>query len=263
MRITPLEIRQKTFEKKLRGFDKDEVNAFLTSMSNEWEKIIDENKELRMKLDQAENEVKKLREVESSLFKTLKTAEDTGANLIDQATKSAQLHLKETKMNSEAMMNEAKNKARAIIEKAEIQSRQAIEEMHEGIKELEQNYKSLESYRDNLLNELKNLSRDVIDRIERVDKEGTRFKLNDHLQKVKNVIRESEDMINAEELEVKEIKPPKIPSIDKIQKNISSEGGGRNKKKNISERKPIKPQQKTSNESAEGTISFFDQLEED
>ena len=52
MKITPLEIRQKTFEKKLRGFDKDEVNAFLLSMSNEWERILDENKELRIKLDQ-------------------------------------------------------------------------------------------------------------------------------------------------------------------------------------------------------------------
>ena len=28
MRITPLDIRQKTFEKNFRGYDKDEVNGF-------------------------------------------------------------------------------------------------------------------------------------------------------------------------------------------------------------------------------------------
>ncbi|MFM8349305.1 MAG: DivIVA domain-containing protein, partial [Bacteroidota bacterium] len=28
MKITPLDIRQKTFEKNLRGYDKDEVSAF-------------------------------------------------------------------------------------------------------------------------------------------------------------------------------------------------------------------------------------------
>ena len=44
MKITPLEIRQKTFEKNIRGFDKDEVNAFLISLSSEWEKLLDEIK---------------------------------------------------------------------------------------------------------------------------------------------------------------------------------------------------------------------------
>ena len=88
MKITPLEIRQKTFEKKIRGYDKDEVNAFLLSLSQEWERMIDSSKELKYRLEVSENEVKKLREVESSLFKTLKTAEDTGANMIQQADAS-------------------------------------------------------------------------------------------------------------------------------------------------------------------------------
>ena len=111
MKITPLEIRQKSFEKKLRGYDKDEVSAFLLSLSNEWERVLDENKEYKIKLDQAQKEVQKLREVESSLFKTLKTAEDTGANLIDQANKTAELHMKEVQMNADALMSEAKSKA--------------------------------------------------------------------------------------------------------------------------------------------------------
>ena len=71
MKITPIEIRQKQFEKKLRGYDKDEVNAFLLSLSQEWEKVMDELKELKIKLEASQKEVDKLREVESSLFKTL------------------------------------------------------------------------------------------------------------------------------------------------------------------------------------------------
>jgi len=50
MKITPLEIRQKEFEKKLRGYDKEEVNAFLESLSKEWERVLDENKEYKIKL---------------------------------------------------------------------------------------------------------------------------------------------------------------------------------------------------------------------
>ncbi|HEY5823450.1 MAG TPA: DivIVA domain-containing protein, partial [Cyclobacteriaceae bacterium] len=53
MKVTPLEIRQKTFERTLRGYDKDEVNAFLTSLSQEWERMQDEMKELRVKQELA------------------------------------------------------------------------------------------------------------------------------------------------------------------------------------------------------------------
>jgi len=74
MKVTPLEIRQKTFERTLRGYDKDEVNAFLLSLSQEWERMKDEVKELKMKFENSEREVSKLREVETSLFRTLKTA---------------------------------------------------------------------------------------------------------------------------------------------------------------------------------------------
>ena len=113
MKITPLEIRQKTFEKSFRGLDKDEVNAFLLSLSHEWERMLDENKETKIKLEQAEKEVQKLRDVESTLYKTLKTAEDTSANVIDQANKTAELHMKEIQISSEAIMNDAKIKAKA------------------------------------------------------------------------------------------------------------------------------------------------------
>ena len=204
MKITPLEIRQKNFEKKLRGYDKDEVTAFLTSLSNEWERVLDENKELKIKLDQSEKEVRKLREVESSLFKTLKTAEDTGANLIDQANKAADLHLKETQMNAEAMMSEAKSKARGIIEKSESEARHIIEEMQEAVKELEQNYRTLENQRDNFMAELKNLSEDILDRLERTAKHKTNFKLEDHTKKMKALVRESDERINKEKLEIKQ-----------------------------------------------------------
>src|SRR5687767_6727784 len=119
MRITPLEIRQKTFEKNFRGYEKDEVHAFLLTLSQEWERIVDENKEFRIKLEAAEREVTKLREVEGSLYKTLKTAEDTGASVIDQAKKAAELHLKESQLRAEALMNEAKSKAKDTIEESE------------------------------------------------------------------------------------------------------------------------------------------------
>lgn len=182
MKITPLEIRQKTFEKAFRGLNSDEVHAFLLTLSQEWEKILDEQKELRTKLASAEKEVEKLREVESSLFKTLKTAENTGANMIEQATKAADLHIKETHMRAEAMMNEAKSMAKNIIQDAEEKARTITGSLEEDVRALEQTYKTLENYRDNLISDLKNMAGDIIEKTERINSMKRRFSYDEHIK---------------------------------------------------------------------------------
>lgn len=185
MRITPLEIRQKTFEKNFRGYEKDEVHAFLLSLSQEWERMQDENKELRIKLESTEREVMKLREVESSLYKTLKTAEDTGANVIDQARKAADLHLKESQLKADALMHEAKSKAKDTIEESETRAKEIIVEMEDRLKMLLDDYKKLQSAREDLLGDLKRLGTDLVDKVERSKNHTRDFDADKHYQAVK------------------------------------------------------------------------------
>ncbi len=203
MRITPLEIRQKAFERVLRGYDKDEVNAYLQSLSQEWERMQDDIKEIRIKYEATEREVSKLREVESSLYKTLKTAEDTGANVIDQANKTAELILREAQMKADSMVNEAKSKAKNSIEEAEYVSKQLLAEMEERVKMLGQHYKTLELHKDNLLSDMKRLAAETIDRVERAKTAARDFDPDQHLALAK---RESKKTLfpNAEvEREIK------------------------------------------------------------
>lgn len=191
MRITPLEIRQKTFERTLRGYDKDEVNGFLLSLSQEWERTIDETKELRLKLETCEREVAKLREVETSLFKTLKTAEDTGANVVEQANKEAELLLREAQLQAEAVLNEARDKAKNAIEEAETTSKQWLGEMEDNLKNLVLQYKTVESQRNNLVDDLKRLASEVMDRAERVRESAKHFNADDHLAFAKREAKKS------------------------------------------------------------------------
>ena len=191
MRITPLEIRQKTFERTLRGYDKDEVNGFLLSLSQEWERTIDETKDLRSKLENCEREVAKLREVETSLFKTLKTAEDTGANVVEQANKEGQLMLREAQLQAEAMLNEARDKAKNAIEEADATSKQWLGEMEDNLKALVIQYKTVEAQRNNLVDDLKRLASEVLDRTERVRQSATEFNADDHLNFAKREAKKS------------------------------------------------------------------------
>lgn len=189
MKITPLEIRQKTFERTLRGYDKDEVNAFLISLSQEWERTQDEAKELRIKLEGTEREVGKLREVESSLYKTLKTAEDTGANVVEQARKSAELLLRETQMKADGLLNEARLRAKDTLDEAEALAKQMLTDMEERLKELTHFYKSIEQHRDNLVADVQRIATDTLDRMARARAQQGDFKPDDLLSEAKREIK--------------------------------------------------------------------------
>jgi cell division initiation protein len=171
MKITPLEIRQKAFETVFRGYEKDEVDAFLLSLSQEWERVGANIREQQMKLESTEKELARLREMESSLYKTLKTAEETSNNLIEQANKRADLQLRETQMTTEALLSDARSLAKDMIDEAEAAIKDSYEIIKEQVKDLEQDFKVLQNHRETLISELKNLSSSMLERAERSEKQ--------------------------------------------------------------------------------------------
>lgn len=225
MKITPLEIRQKTFEKVFRGFDKDEVSAFLLSLSQEWERIMDEKKELAIKLEASEKEVGKLREVETSLFKTLKTAEDTGANMIEQANKASQLHLKETEMKAESIMQSTKLKAKDIVDSAESKAKEVMSRTMEELKVLQQSYDQLQNLKQNLITEIRNFNQDSLSKLNNFASKKEKYNIEE-------LIREAEDFagtLNASneseriKRTIDEEKMPKKRSASKVNHNKKEE----------------------------------------
>lgn len=191
MKITPLEIRQKTFEKNFRGYDKDEVSSFLVSLSQEWEREMDEKRELKIKLEQVQKESAKLREVEDSLFKTLKAAEDTGASMIEQANKTAELILKEAQMNADAMISEAKGKARNIIDEAESRAKRITEDLKADVSALVENYEELMSQREIVLRNLKKLASDSLENVQQSQEDIKRVDVDAYAKTVKELTRQT------------------------------------------------------------------------
>ncbi|WP_224999357.1 DivIVA domain-containing protein [Cesiribacter sp. SM1] len=190
MKITPLEIRQKSFERNFRGYDKEEVDAFLTTLSQEWERVVEEHKELRYKLEMADKEVSKLRDVESSLFKTLKTAEDTGNSMVEQATKKADLHLREAELKAETILNDARARAREIQDKADERAEKILQAMEKRVKEMEHHYRMLESHRDNLLSDLLVLANNTLERVEQAEKKVKKHDVSGLVNAAEQAVRE-------------------------------------------------------------------------
>ncbi|GAL82802.1 cell division initiation protein DivIVA [Sporocytophaga myxococcoides] len=209
MKITPIEIRQKEFEKAFRGYEKEEVDAFLLSLSQEWERLLEENKELKRRLDTSEKEVSRLREVEHSLFRTLKTAEDTGAHMIDAANKTAELHLREAQMKAEALLNDASFKAKSILEDAEEKAKDIMDSLQDEVKAIEREYNYIADQRDNLHSELKSLVNDTIEKVSRaMAKSGSQERLDAKLKEFRGLGFEKK---KSEQKPLPEIKPMENP----------------------------------------------------
>ncbi len=223
MKITPAEIRQKEFERNFRGYDKDEVNAFLQTMSQEWERILEENREMRYRLDASQKEVEKLREVESSLYKTLKTAEDTGANLVEQANKSAELKVREAELKGEEIINESKSRGQQILDQAKGKAKNMIDEMETRIQELKQSYQQAEGQYDDLLFQLENAAQKALQAAERARER--RSSLQKSAPEATTVREEYNDYVSQQtnefEQKLSEVSPPEPEPLNTEDQSIS------------------------------------------
>ena len=75
MNVTPLDLRQQQFRTAMRGFDKDEVTAFLAEAADDYAGAMREADRLRQEVARLEGVVNEHREHERNLRNTLLTAQ--------------------------------------------------------------------------------------------------------------------------------------------------------------------------------------------
>lgn len=116
MRITPLDIQQKQFPIRFRGFDVEEVYAFLEIVREEMENLLRENASLKEQIQRLESQLKEFRDMESTLRETLMTAQQMVEEYKNNARKQAELIIKEAELKAEQMVRSAQEKVIKIHE---------------------------------------------------------------------------------------------------------------------------------------------------
>ncbi len=116
MRITPLDIQQKQFPMKFRGFDVEEVYAFLEVIREEMEELLRENASLKESVQRAENHIKEYKDMESTMRETLMTAQQMVEDYKTNARKEAELLIKEAELRADNLVREAQEKVIKIHE---------------------------------------------------------------------------------------------------------------------------------------------------
>ena len=87
--LTPLDIENKKFSKKLNGYSVDEVDDFLDQVTLEYEKLYKENNEYKEEVEQARKDLEHYRNVERTLQNTLVMAQTTADDIKSMAQKQA------------------------------------------------------------------------------------------------------------------------------------------------------------------------------
>lgn len=116
MRITPLDIQQKQFPIRFRGFDVEEVYAFLEVVREEMEALLRENASLKEQIQRLESQLKEYRDMETTLKETLMTANQMVEEYKNNARKQAELLIREAELKAEQMVREAQEKVIKIHE---------------------------------------------------------------------------------------------------------------------------------------------------
>jgi cell division initiation protein len=105
--LTPLEIQKQTFARAIKGYNPDEVRAYLHLVAEEIERLVRENdryaRDTAMLREDLEDHSNRERILKDTLLSAQKVAEDLTAN----ARKEAELIVKDAELLSERLISQA------------------------------------------------------------------------------------------------------------------------------------------------------------
>jgi cell division initiation protein len=107
MKLTPLDIRHKEFRRSLRGYSDEEVDVFLDEVADEFERVFQENIDLKERNQRLDEQVAQFVSLKETLQKTLISAQQQSDEMRANARKEAELILKDADLKSRDIVNES------------------------------------------------------------------------------------------------------------------------------------------------------------
>ena len=118
MRITPLDVRKQEFKRGMRGYDSDEVRAFLATLADEYEAVLVDNKQLRERVVDQDEKLAEYRNLEKTLRDTLMTAERVTQDAKEMAQKEGEVLVQQARQRVERVLAEGREKLNELRREA-------------------------------------------------------------------------------------------------------------------------------------------------
>ena len=116
MRITPLDVRNHHFSRRLSGLDRSEVESFLQLVSEDYEQLLRENEAQGERARQLEQRVEQLVADERLLKQTLLSAQSMADNLREAAIKESEVLVGSAEVQAEKILDASHRRAARLAE---------------------------------------------------------------------------------------------------------------------------------------------------
>lgn len=127
MKLTPLDIQQQQFSVKFRGFDVQEVDAFLEEMAEVFESLIAENRRLDSELVRKTQETQGYRGREDAFKRAMLNAQKVLEQMKENARKSGELVVADAEVKAEKILLGAQNRLAQLQEDIAELKRQRVQ----------------------------------------------------------------------------------------------------------------------------------------
>ena len=114
MKLTPTDVQRQSFGKRFRGFDPDEVRAFLAAVAEEMAALQRAKDETDQQLRHLELIVNEHREREAILKNTLLTAQKVAEDIRDGARREADTVIKQAELQGDRLLDLAQTRAHDV-----------------------------------------------------------------------------------------------------------------------------------------------------
>ncbi len=141
MDLTPLEIQKQNFARKLKGYDRDEVRAYLQLVADEIERLVKEIDRLLRENAALREDLQDHNQRERILKDTLLSAQKVSEDVKSNARKEAELIVKDAELLSYRLVGQAMSRMAALartIQDLKIERRSARNKLQATIDTIQQ-----------------------------------------------------------------------------------------------------------------------------
>lgn len=136
MALTPLDIQNKSFQTKMRGYEKDEVDDFLDLIVRDYEDAVQKNRELEKALKHAEEKLEYFNELKDALNQSIIVAQDTADKVKTSASKESEVIVTSAQNKADEMVAKAEKRADMLTRSAEEKAKEILTEATENARQL-------------------------------------------------------------------------------------------------------------------------------
>ncbi len=151
-----------TFSKSFRGYDVQQVVDYVQSVALFEEEMNRQQAILTEKVQSLEQEVARLREVESSLFRAMKLAEEAQQNWQEKVEKEAQKVLLNAEKQAQIKLSQAEKEVAKNKMLIENERKQLLGQIDQEVKEQTRELKRLESIQSEIAGQLANFAQQTL-----------------------------------------------------------------------------------------------------